>query len=75
LQEEQESNLMTALYLLVLVTQLSKTQDAEVVHNTKKLIYRLNKLKVTLRDGQTLLHLAVSAETPVDDFHTNDVCK
>lgn len=27
------------------------------------------------RDGQTLLHLAVNGHTPVDDFHTNDVCK
>jgi Fem-1 homolog b len=66
---------MTALYLLVLVTQLSKNIDPDLVHNTKKIVYKLNKLKVTLRDGQTLLHLAVSAETPVDDFHTNDVCK
>ncbi|XP_065334443.1 protein fem-1 homolog B isoform X2 [Cloeon dipterum] len=75
IKEEQESNLMTALYLLVLVTQLSKNMDADLVFNTKKLVFQLNKLKITLRDGQTLLHLAVNAETPVDDFHTNDICK
>lgn len=28
-----------------------------------------------LRDGQTLLHLAVNGVTPVDDFHTNEVCR
>lgn len=39
------------------------------------LVYRLCSLKMTLRDGQTLLHMAVNWETPVDDFYTNDVCK
>ncbi|KAB7497088.1 hypothetical protein Anas_10556 [Armadillidium nasatum] len=27
------------------------------------------------RNGQSLLHLAVNPDTPVDDFHTNHVCK
>lgn len=39
------------------------------------LVHKLCALRVCLKDGQTLLHLAVNAETPVDDFHTNDVCK
>lgn len=28
-----------------------------------------------LRNGQSMLHLAMNAQTPVDDFHTNDVCQ
>lgn len=32
-------------------------------------------MNLRLRDGQTLLHLAVNGITPVDDFHTSDVCR
>jgi Fem-1 family protein b len=39
------------------------------------MVFTLNQMQVTLRDGQTLLHLACNSETPVDDFHTNDICK
>lgn len=28
-----------------------------------------------LKNGWSLLHLALNAQTPVDDFHTNDVCQ
>lgn len=38
-------------------------------------VHQLCALEMKLKDGQTLLHLAVNADTPVDDFHTNDVCK
>ena len=32
-------------------------------------------LKPRTRKGRTLLHLAVDAETPVDEFHTNSVVR
>lgn len=43
--------------------------------HANKLVYTLNKMNLKLRDGQTLLHLAVNGVTPVDDFHTSDVCR
>lgn len=36
---------------------------------------RLVRVGARNRNGQTLLHLAVSPDTPVDDFYTNNVCK
>lgn len=47
----------------------------EVLKSIYQMIYRMNKLELKLRDNQTLLHLAVNAISPVDDFHTSDVCK
>lgn len=40
-----------------------------------RMVFTINQFNMTLRDGQSLLHLACNAETPVDDFHTNDICK
>jgi Fem-1 family protein b len=74
-QEEMEGNMMTALYLLVLVTKQGPAMDKDQLFQVQKLVHRLNCLHLKLRDGQTLLHLAVNSETFVDDFHTNDVCK
>ncbi|EFA05982.1 protein fem-1 homolog B isoform X2 [Tribolium castaneum] len=73
--EELESNLTTTLYLLTILTKLLKECSEEERFNVNRMVFTLNQLNVTLRDGQTLLHLACNAETPVDDFHTNDVCK
>ncbi|XP_030588132.1 protein fem-1 homolog B isoform X2 [Archocentrus centrarchus] len=39
-----------------------------------KHIYNLIQLDPRSREGSSLLHLAISSTTPVDDFHTNDVC-
>lgn len=39
------------------------------------MVFQLNKSKLRIRDGQSLLHLAVNGASPVDDFHTSDVCK
>uniref|UniRef100_A0A1B6ET95 Protein fem-1 homolog B n=2 Tax=Proconiini TaxID=565685 RepID=A0A1B6ET95_9HEMI len=73
--EEMESNVITALYILVILTKLMKTCNAKEEYRVHQLVFRLNKLQVASRHGQTLLHLCVNAETPVDNFHTNDVCK
>lgn len=75
LQEELEGNMMTVLYLLVLVTKLVPALNKDDLFRVQRLVFQLNRLRLALRDGQTLLHLAVNAETPVDDFHTNDVCR
>lgn len=51
------------------------TVDCDDRKQANKLVYTLNKMNLKLRDGQTLLHLAVNGVTPVDDFHTSDVCR
>ncbi|XP_012534540.1 protein fem-1 homolog B [Monomorium pharaonis] len=78
--EEMESNITTTLYILTILTKMMTLMnvnecnelDLTRIHH---LVHKLCALRVCLKDGQTLLHLAVNAETPVDDFHTNDVCK
>ncbi|CAG9766351.1 unnamed protein product [Ceutorhynchus assimilis] len=73
--DEIESNLTTALYILTILTKLMKTCNEEERFNVQRMVFALNQLQLTLRNGQTLLHLACNAETPVDDFHTSDICK
>lgn len=70
-----EGNLTTTLYVITILTKLLKNVTDEEKFNISRLIFSLNQLNICLRDGQTLLHLSCNAETPVDDFHTNDVCK
>ncbi|XP_066249230.1 protein fem-1 homolog B isoform X1 [Euwallacea similis] len=73
--DEIESNLVTTLYLLTILTKLMKKCDEEQKFTVQRMVFTLNQLQLTVRNGQTLLHLACNSETPVDDFHTNDVCK
>ncbi|KAF2904721.1 hypothetical protein ILUMI_01458 [Ignelater luminosus] len=73
--EEMEGNMTTTLYLITILTKLLKHCTEEEKFGIHRLIFSLNQLNIALRDGQTLLHLSCNAETPVDDFHTNDVCK
>ncbi|XP_012222645.1 protein fem-1 homolog B [Linepithema humile] len=77
--EEMESNITTTLYILTILTKLmtlngSRCDESDLTQ-AHHLVHKLCALRMSLKDGQTLLHLAVNAETPVDDFHTNDVCK
>ncbi|KAK0096358.1 hypothetical protein PV326_005706 [Microctonus aethiopoides] len=77
--EETESNITTTLYILTILVKLMalniKVYNETDINKAHYLVHKLCALKMSLRDGQTLLHLAVNAKTPVDDFHTNDVCK
>lgn len=75
--EEIESNITTTLYLITIMTMIlnkSKVSN-EDEFNVYKMVYKLNTIQLRNRDGQTLLHLACNAETPVDDFHISDICK
>lgn len=79
IMEECESNIVTALYLLTISTKIlknpsQKTQTSDL-RTLYKLVFALNKMNLTLRDGQSLLHLSVNGIAPVDDFHTSDVCR
>ncbi|XP_069361539.1 protein fem-1 homolog B isoform X2 [Maniola hyperantus] len=75
LSEEYESNVRTALYLVAVAARLleNSDNDEEIASAVRGAIFRLRNVR--LRSGQTLLHLAVDRRTPVDDFHTSDVCQ
>lgn len=73
--EEMDSNISTTLYLLTILTKLLKQCSDEEKFNINRMVFALNQLGVSQRDGQTLLHLSCNSETPVDDFHTSDICK
>lgn len=77
--EEYETNIFTGLYLLTILTKLMKNKrtkiTAENFKSLYRMVYQMNSMQLKLRDNQTLLHLAVNAISPVDDFHTSDVCK
>jgi Fem-1 homolog b len=42
---------------------------SENLKNVYRMVYKMNKMQLRLRDNQTLLHLAVNAISPVDDFY------
>ncbi|XP_058063001.1 protein fem-1 homolog B isoform X2 [Anopheles bellator] len=77
--EDYEMNIVTVLYLITIITKLLRLERVErteeQTHQIYRQIYQLNQMMVRLRDDQTLLHLAVNGVTPVDDFHTDDVCR
>ncbi|XP_031162539.1 protein fem-1 homolog B [Sander lucioperca] len=70
--DNYESNVFTFLYLTCISTKT--TCGGEERARINKHIYDLIQLDPRSRDGASLLHLAISSNTPVDDFHTNDVC-
>ncbi|XP_073999776.1 protein fem-1 homolog B isoform X2 [Rhodnius prolixus] len=74
-KEDFENNVISTLYILVIISKLLETSGAEQLLRIHRTVYELNKLKVSTRNGQSLLHLAVNPDTPVDNFHTNDVCR
>merc|ERR1719308_180479 len=74
LQEEMENNCLTSLYLIMILTKVSKKEE-KVEFPGMKEIYRLVQLNPLTSTGSSLLHLTVNQQTPVDDFHTNEVCK
>jgi hypothetical protein len=52
-----------------------KAKISESLKDIYRIVFQMNRLNLKLRDNQTLLHLAVNGVSPVDDFHTSDVCK
>jgi len=75
LQEEMENNCLTALYLVMILTKVTRTEPEKMEFSAMKEIYKLVQLNPVTSTGQSLLHLTVNQQTPVDDFHTNEVCK
>lgn len=70
--DNYESNVFTFLYLACISTKTTCSEEERARIN--KHIYNLIQLDPRSREGASLLHLAISSSTPVDDFHTNDVC-
>lgn len=70
--DNYESNVFTFLYLACISTKTTCSDEERARIN--KHIYNLIQLDPRSREGSSLLHLAISSSTPVDDFHTNDVC-
>jgi len=70
-----DCNITTALYLIVIVTKIVCKLDAAQEQIVYRHIFRLNQLDVRTKVGSTLLHLAASVDTPVDEFHTSDICR
>ncbi|KAG8145246.1 putative Protein fem-1-like protein [Naja naja] len=70
--DNYECNIFTFLYLVCISTK-TQCRDEEQSRINKQ-IYNLIHLDPRTRDGSSLLHHAVNSGTPVDDFHTNDVC-
>ncbi|KAK9516110.1 hypothetical protein VZT92_024066 [Zoarces viviparus] len=70
--DNYESNVFTFLYLTCISTKTTCGNEGRARIN--KHIYDLIQLDPRSREGSSLLHLAISSSTPVDDFHTNDVC-
>ena len=90
LQEEMENNCLTSLYLVMILTKISKKEEKAEFAAMQE-VYKLVQLNPVTSTGSTLLHLTVNQQTPVgnyweklnihihdlylDDFHTNEVCK
>lgn len=79
LQEEYETNITTTLYLITIATKILRNEAIEHARHEldefQEVVVNILDMDTRLRDGQTLLHLAVNGSTPVDNFHTNDVCR
>ena len=75
-EDGMESIMAIFLYLIVILTKSQICFAPEEVHEAMKIIHEVvAKAKPETTSGRTLLHFAVDSETPVDDFHTNDICK
>ena len=73
-REIYEANIHAALYIFVILTKLKPTPSQHLV--LCKQIYQFCKLDLRLsKSGYTPLHLVVSDQTQVDDFHVNDIVK
>ncbi|XP_017839877.1 protein fem-1 homolog B isoform X2 [Drosophila busckii] len=80
LQDQNNQNCITALYLIKIVTLLARRKKDQEVneHHIQQLFMVVRKFiqqDTRLQDGQTLLHLAVNGVTPVDEFYTSEMCR
>lgn len=70
-----DHNVNTALYLVTITTKLLAKATEQQEQKVYRHIFKLNRLNARNKEGSTLLHLAASVDTPVDEFHTIDICR
>lgn len=75
LLDEMESMLIHTIYIIVIVCKIIATISEDEQYELKKLIHKIIKVGATTKNGYTMLHLCVDSDTPVDSFHTEDVCQ
>lgn len=67
------------MYLITIVTKILRRNrnlvSAEELREIQDIVTVFVAMDPRLRNGQSMLHLALNAQTPVDDFHTSDVCQ
>lgn len=75
LYDEYENNIRTALYLASVASRLLEDDHIPKCISTavKKELFGMRNMRN--KSEQTLLHLAVDRQMPVDDFHTSDICR
>ena len=67
LQEEMENNCLTSLYLVMILTKISKKEE-KVEFAAMQEIYKLVQLNPLTSTGSSLLHLTVNQQTPVGEL-------
>lgn len=72
--EDDHEIVFTILYLLVVVSKVLQREPREK-EELYALVRRLNRTRCTTQEGNSLLHLAVDQSTPVNDFHTRNLCQ
>uniref|UniRef100_A0A1B0DKB7 Uncharacterized protein n=1 Tax=Phlebotomus papatasi TaxID=29031 RepID=A0A1B0DKB7_PHLPP len=75
--DEVDANILSTLYIISLITKVLKARkpvEPEDLNQVYKLVREVVSLDMRLRDGQTLLHLAVNGCLPIDEFRTRDLC-
>lgn len=70
-----ESNMFSVLYVIIIATKLKNKFTVDEQYRVHQLVHELIKINATTRQGQTLLHLCVDFETPVDTFHCVEICR
>jgi len=73
-KEEIKQNMLSALYFIKICLSVEK-RTGNMPDQIYKEIYKLVQVDPRTCCGSSLLHLAVDQQTPVDEFHTNDVVK
>ncbi|XP_065219810.1 protein fem-1 homolog B-like isoform X2 [Planococcus citri] len=74
-QDEMESNLLSSLYIIGIVTKLKSKFIPDEEYRVHQLVHNLVNIHATSRHGQSLLHLCVDPDTPIDSFHIIEVCR
>ena len=65
----------TFMCFLVIMMRIREKilEDEQMDFFTMKCVYDVVNLDPKNKSGETLLHLAVSPETNIDEFHTKDI--